>query len=160
LTLEEALAALEETTLSTTVRESVWIYPAAELLHIIGFVLLVGSAITFDLRLLGLSRGIPVRALAGHVLPWAQLGLAIVVPTGLTMFLSEPSMMAANPAFRVKLILVACGIANALSFRWPFRAVSRWDQDAVAPVWVRLNAVLSLVIWLSTIAAGRLIAYV
>ena len=157
--VEEILGALEASALSTTIRESVWVYPAAEFLHIVGFVLLVGSAIGFDLRLLGFSRTISVRALAGHLLPWAQTGLAIIVPTGVTMFLNEPTMIAANPAFRVKLVLVACGIANALSFRWPFRGVDRWDRDVAAPLGVRLNAVLSLLIWLSTLAAGRLIAY-
>jgi hypothetical protein len=157
---EELFASLEASTLSTTVRESVWIYPAAEFLHIVGFVLLVGSAVAFDMRLLGLSRAISVRALADHVLPWAQVGLAIVVPTGVTMFLSEPTMTAANPAFRVKLCLVAFGIANALSFRWPFRSVDRWDRDVAVPLGVRLNAVLSLAIWFCTLAAGRLIAYV
>ena len=157
--MEEWLAALEETPLSQAIKASVWLYPAAEYLHIVGFVLLVGCAFAFDLRLLGLSRGISVRALAGHLLPWAQLGLAVIVPTGLAMFLNEPIMMAANPAFRVKLVLVAAGILNALSFRWPFRGVDRWDRDVPAPLGVRLNALLSLAIWLSTLAAGRLIAY-
>jgi hypothetical protein len=158
--VDDLLAALEELPLSLTIKQSVWIYPAAEFLHIVGFVLLVGSAVAFDLRLLGLSRAISVRALAGHLLPWAQVGLAIIVPTGVTMFLNEPTTMAANPAFRVKLVLVALGIANALSFRWPFRAVDRWDRDTAAPGWVRLNAVFSLLIWFCTLAAGRLIAYI
>jgi hypothetical protein len=157
--VEAWLAALEETPVSLAIKESVWVYPVAEFLHIVGFVLLVGSAVGFDLRLLGLSRSISVRALAGHLLPWAQVGLAIVVPTGVTMFLNEPTTMAANPAFRVKLVLVACGIANALVFRWPFRSVERWDRDVTAPLGARLNAVLSLILWLSTLAAGRLIAY-
>lgn len=157
--MDELLAALEETPLSQAIKESIWVYPIAELLHIVGFVLLVGSALAFDLRLLGLSRTISVRALAGHLLPWAQVGLAIIVPTGITMFLNEPTTMAANPAFRIKLVLVTCGIANALSFRWPFRGVDRWDRDLAAPLGVRLNAILSVVIWLCTLAAGRFIAY-
>jgi hypothetical protein len=158
--LDAWLAALEATALSRTVRESPWIYPAAEFLHIVGFVALVGSALLFDLRLLGLSRGLSVRALAGHALPWARAGLALVAPTGLVMFLSEPAAMAANPAFRIKLLLVAAGVANAWAFRWPFRSVHAWDRDAPAPVAARVIAILSLVLWLATLAAGRLIAYV
>ena len=158
--IAEWLAALEESGLSTTIRESRWVYPIAEFLHIVGFVLLVGSAVAFDLRLLGLSRGISVSALAGHVLPWARVGLGIVVPTGVTMFLNEPVMMAGNPAFRIKLVLVAVGVANTLVFRWPYRSVARWDREAPTPVVARLNAVFSLVVWLATLLAGRLIAYV
>ena len=157
--MDDFLAALEETPLSTTIKESIWLYPAAELVHILGFVLLVGCAFAFDLRLLGLSRSISIRALARHLLPWAQVGLALIIPTGITMFLTEPTMMAANPAFRVKLVLVTLGLLNALSFRWPFRTVSHWDTATPAPLFVRLNALLSLLIWLATITAGRLIAY-
>ena len=157
--MDEWLAALEETPLSLAIKESIWLYPAAELLHIIGFVLLVGCAFAFDLRLLGLSRSISVRALTRHLLPWAQGGLALIIPTGITMFLNEPTMMAANPAFRVKLVLVTLGLLNALSFRWPFRLVDHWDHQLPTPLFVRLNALFSLLIWLSTLTAGRLIAY-
>lgn len=154
------LETLEGTALSAAVRESRWVYPIAEYLHIVGFVLLVGSAVAFDLRLLGLSRSISVSALAGHVLPWARVGLAIVVPTGLTMFINDPVMMAGNRAFRIKLVLVAIGVANTLVFRWPYRSVAHWDRDAPTPVVARLNAVFSLVVWFSALLAGRLIAYV
>src|SRR5215207_4663936 len=82
---EELLAALEATGPATAARESVWLYPTAEMLHIFGFVLLVGAAVMFDLRLLGLSRGVPVSAMAAHLLPWSRAGLAVVVPTGLLM---------------------------------------------------------------------------
>ena len=83
----------------------------------------------------------------------------MVVPSGVTMFLNEPTMLAANPAFRVKLVLIALGILNALSFRWPFRTVSHWDTTVPFPLPVLLNALLSLLIWVATITAGRLIAY-
>jgi hypothetical protein len=163
--LQEALATLlerlEGTALATVVRESAWLYPTAELLHILGFVLLVGAAAMFDLRLLGLSRTVPVRALAGHLLPWSRTGLLVVVPTGLLMFASDATAMAANPAFRLKLLLILAGGLNALAFHLgPFRSVRDWDRGAPSPARARLAAVLSLLIWTAVIAAGRLIAYV
>jgi hypothetical protein len=41
-------------------RQWTWLYPIVEILHILGFVVLVGAAFMFDLRLLGLSRPLPV----------------------------------------------------------------------------------------------------
>lgn len=155
------LAGLEGTPLAAAARESIWLYPIAELLHIIGFVLLVGAAAMFDLRLLGLSRAIPVSSLAAHLLPWSRAGLAVVAPTGLLMFASDATATAANPAFRLKLLLILAAGLNALAFHLgPFRRVRAWDRDAPSPVAARIAAVLSLLIWAAVIAAGRLIAYV
>jgi hypothetical protein len=160
-TLATLLESLEGTALATVVRESAWLYPTAELLNILGFVFLVGAAAMFDLRLLGLSRAVPVRALAGHLLPWSRAGLLVVVPTGLLMFASDATVMAANPAFRLKLLLLLAGGLNALAFHLgPFRSVRDWDRGAPSPARARLAAVLSLLIWTAVIAAGRLIAYV
>jgi hypothetical protein len=155
------LGALEQTALATAVRESPWLYPAAEFAHILGFVLLVGAAAMFDLRLLGLSRTLPVTEMAAHLLPWARAGLLLAAPTGALMFISDATATAANPAFRLKLLLVAAGILNAWAFhRGPFRSVQAWDHGAPTPASARAAAVLSLVLWVAALAAGRLIAYV
>jgi hypothetical protein len=155
------LVAIEETTLATAVRESVWLYPICELLHIVGFVLLVGAAAMFDLRLLGMSRSLPVSTMASHLLPWSRTGLVVAIPTGLLMFASDATATAANPAFRLKLLLIVAAGLNAWAFhRGPFRRVASWDRDAPSPPAARLAAVLSLSIWTAVIAAGRLIAYV
>ena len=58
------LVSLEQSNLGAAMRESMWLYPAVEILHIFGFILLVGSIIGFDLRLLGLHRFLPVPAFA------------------------------------------------------------------------------------------------
>lgn len=66
---------------------------------------------------------------------------------------------AQNPAFRLKLIFLAAAGLNALFFhRGAFRSVRGWESDAV-PGRARAAAVLSLVLWVGVIAAGRLLAY-
>src|SRR5687767_14370655 len=62
--------ALEAAPLAVSMRTELWLYPIVEIVHILGFALLVGSIVVLDLRLLGLSRALPVRTLARHVLPW------------------------------------------------------------------------------------------
>jgi hypothetical protein len=155
------LEVLEQTAVATTVRESSWLYPAVEFTHILGFVLLIGAAAMFDLRLLGVSRAIPVSAMAGHLLPWARVGLLIAAPTGVLMFASDATAMATNPAFRLKLVLIAAGILNAAVFHGvTFRSVRSWDRGVATPALARAAAVLSLAIWVAALACGRLIAYV
>src|SRR5207302_1144727 len=84
-----------------------------------------GAAFMFDLRLLGLARAIPVSALADHLLRWARLALVLVVPSGTLMFVAHATEMSSNPAFRVKLVLIAAALVNAgLFHRWPFIAAA------------------------------------
>ncbi|HVE66313.1 MAG TPA: hypothetical protein VNC59_07005, partial [Thermoanaerobaculia bacterium] len=82
----EWLAWLERTPFAAAMRESLWLYPTVETAHIVGFVVLVGAAAMFDLRLLGFSRHLPVDGTARHLLPWSRASLLLVVPTGLLLF--------------------------------------------------------------------------
>ena len=155
------LAWLESTAVAVAMRESVWLYPAVEIAHILGFVILVGAAAMFDLRLLGLSRAIPVTGLARHLLPWARLGLALAAPTGVLMFVAEATTTAANTAFQLKLVLIGLAVLNAAVFhRWAFKSVKYWDREAASPPAARAAAAISLALWTTVIACGRLIAYV
>ncbi|HKZ08939.1 MAG TPA: DUF6644 family protein [Methylomirabilota bacterium] len=151
---------LESSALAIAMRQWLWLYPAVEIVHIAGIAALVGGAIMFDLRLLGLSRGLPVAALAAHLLPWARVGLGLVVVSGALMFTAHATEWAENPAFRLKMLLIVAAGVNAWAFhRWPFRSVARWDRDTAAPPRARLAAVASIVLWVAVIACGRLLAY-
>jgi hypothetical protein len=151
---------LETTGVAVAMRQWLWLYPAVEIVHILGFVVLVGAAFMFDLRLLGLSRVLPVSAMADHLLRWSRLALLLVAPTGALMFAAHATEMLVNPAFRLKLLLIATAFLNAGLFRrWPFRLVGDWDTEVAAPWPARLAGGLSLGLWTGVIACGRLLAY-
>jgi hypothetical protein len=151
---------LESSAVAVAMRQWQWLYPAVEIVHIAGIAALVGGALMFDLRLLGLSRGLPVAALAAHLLPWSRVGLGLVAMSGVLMFTAHATEWAENPAFRVKMLLIVAAGLNAWAFhRWPFRGVTRWDREVVAPPRARLAAIASIALWLSVIACGRLLAY-
>jgi hypothetical protein len=151
---------LEGTAVATAMRESSWLYPVVEILHILGFVVLVGSAAMWDLRLLGVSRSLPVTLMAGHLLPWARGGLLLAAPTGALLFASDATTIAVNPAFQLKLALIAGAILNAAAFhRWTYRSVRAWDCHVGTPPPAKLAGLLSLSLWAGTVASGRLIAY-
>lgn len=152
---------LERSALGTLLRENIWLYPGIEIVHILSFAVLIGAATFFDLRLIGLSRGISVQALAGHLLPWARLGLAVAAPTGVLLFIADASALAGNPAFRIKLALIALAILNTVIFhRWTARSMRDWDVGQSTPLRAKLTGIVSLALWASVVAGGRLIAYV
>ena len=151
---------LEGSAVAVAMRQWLWLYPIVEIVHIFGFVILVGAAAMFDLRLLGLSRQLPVTAMAGHLLRWARFSLVVVVPSGVLMFMAHATEMAANPAFRLKLLLIAAAVFNAARFhRRVFKSVMNWNQNVAIPATAKGAAVLSLVLWAGVIACGRLLAY-
>lgn len=153
------LSWLESSAPAVWVRESIWAYPAIETAHILGFTVLVGGAVMFDLRLLGFTRALPIVAAARHLLRWSRLSLLVVVPTGVMLFMTQAVATWANPAFRLKLLLLAAAGLNALVFHlWTFKSVEEWEQRP-APVKAKVVALLSLVIWAGVITCGRLIAY-
>jgi hypothetical protein len=151
---------LETSGLATLMRQSQWLYPIVEIVHIVGFVILVGSVAMFDLRLLGLSPKLPVSDMARHLLRWSLWSLVLIVPTGFAMFAAHATEFAENNAFRLKLALLAAAALNAILFhRTSFRSVADWNTKVPAPTSSRVAAGLSLSIWLAVICCGRLIAY-
>lgn len=156
-----ALEWIEQSPLAVAMRQELWLYPAVEVLHILGFVTLVGSIAMLDLRLLGLSRELPVRRLARHLLPWTWGALLVIVPTGSLMFMAHATEFIDNRAFVLKLTLIFAAGLNAAAFQLgPFRSVAHWDEDVATPCRARLHAALSLVIWAGVITCGRLLAYI
>ena len=62
--------ALEATPFGAAIRESLWLFPAIETVHLLGMALLIATIAAFDLRLLGVClRTVPVQTLAQRVFP-------------------------------------------------------------------------------------------
>jgi hypothetical protein len=152
--------ALEASRLAGAMRHSLWLYPAVEVVHIVGFVVLVGSIVMLDLRLLGFTASASVRDLARHVLPWTWGALLLVVPSGVAMFSAHAVEFLDNPALRIKLLLIVAAGLNAALFHFGvYRSVPAWDRNASVPGAARWAAGLSLALWVGVLACGRLIAY-
>ena len=152
--------AIEGIAIAKAMRENLWLYPCVEIFHIVGFTMLVGSIVMFDLRVLGLSRRISVRALARHLLPWSLAALGLIVPTGLMMFSAHAGDFLTNPAFTLKMgLLLAAGINAAIFHTGPYTTVARWDTETTAPLAARFSVALYIALWIGVISCGRLLAY-
>lgn len=151
---------LATTRVSTIIVDSGWIWPLAEILHFVGLTVLLGVAGAFDLRLLGFFKGLRIDALH-RLLPWAGLGFALNVATGLTFLVGTPLQYVDNPAFRYKMLFVAIAGLNALVFEFGFgKRTLAVDADGTAPFAARAIAATSLVSWLLVLYCGRILAFV
>lgn len=137
--------------------ESPLVYPIANTLHLLGLVMLVGGIGILDLRLAGLFRGVPLAPLSRALTPVALIGLAIMLPTGATMFAADAQSMVRSPFFQWKLVLIAIAVGNALAFRFLLgRGIEIWKEPPAA---ARVMAIASILLWLSVAGLGRWIAY-
>lgn len=150
---------LEDGTVAIAIRQSVWMYPALEIVHIAGIVLLVGPALIFDLRLLGLAGNLPIAVFAKDLLVWSRRGLILVIPSGLLLFITNASTLAYDPVFWIKLILLVIAALNAWAFH---RFILPQFSSTVLPTInqrSKIIAVISILAWLAIITCGRLLAY-
>jgi hypothetical protein len=147
--------------LGTSIRESIWVFPIIETIHVLGITLLVGTVALLDLRLLGvLLKREPVSYVARRVLPLTWMGFAVMFVSGFLLFSAEAANSYGNPAFRIKLVLLALVGLNPLIFHLTiFRSVTAWNHLVVTPVRARLAGLFSLTLWGGIICSGRAIAY-
>lgn len=155
----ELLHGIGERTWIHALMSSAWGWPTVESLHFLGLSLLVGTVGLFDLRMLGFARGIPMGELHRFV-PWGVGGYLTNVATGFLFVTSAPDQYVYNPAFQVKLGLMAVAGVNVLLFyRFTFAGVRAGDAVADAPRAAKVAAAVSLCCWLGVIVCGRLITY-
>jgi hypothetical protein len=147
---------------SNALRESVWVYPIIESVHVLTLCLFVGFAVALDLRLLGaVFTTEPVSRFAGRVLPWTWAGFQIMVLTGTLLFYSDPMRFYGNVFFRAKTILLMLAGLNALVFhKTVYTRVSSWDLAQTTPPGARFAGAASLALWGAIIVTGRMIAAV
>lgn len=133
-------------------------YPLANVIHLLGLVMLVGAIGIVDLRLAGAFRAIPAASLSRALTPIAITGLLLMIPSGVTMFAADAATLAESGVFRTKLLLIGLALGNAVAFRilWQSR-LGEWD--AAPPVGGRLMAAGSIGLWLTVAGLGRMIAY-
>jgi hypothetical protein len=154
------LIALEQSGLGAAIRQSVWAYPVANVGHILALTLFAGSVAIMDTRLLGAFKAAAPADVVRPARRAAAVSLLLMVMTGSVLFIAEASHVATNPVFQIKAVLIVLGLLNAVLVARPLEAaLDTTNPFEPLPARVRLAAVLSLAIWLSVAACGRLIAY-
>jgi hypothetical protein len=115
-----------------------FLFPIIQSIHIVGLTLLVGTIAIADLSTLGFVR------VASDPAPWTVKGLVAVGVTGPLLFLWDWHRYLSNPAFLVKMMILALAVITHFTLD---RSKHR-----------KLAAVLSLILWSCVVLAGRAIA--
>lgn len=157
--MQSVLVWLESSWLAALVNNSTWMFPTLETLHFVGLILLIGSLLVVDMRLMGVGPTVPVSSVLVF-LPWSLVGFAINFITGVMFFVSDPDNYYPNTAFRLKMLAVLLAGLNAVWFKLSVHPqIVAGGEQAALPDNARVIAGLSLFLWLSVIVFGRLIPY-
>jgi hypothetical protein len=152
---------MQNTTSGTAIRESIWVFPVLEAVHVWSLGLFFGTVAVFDLRLFGVGlRREPVSEVARRLLPWTGAGFACMAASGGLLLWSEPMKCYGSTAFRIKLAAMILAGVNALAFHLTtYRGVAAWDETRATPGAARLAGFVSLALWICVVVSGRLVGY-
>jgi hypothetical protein len=155
------ITSLEASALATAIRNSLYLFPLIESVHVVGLAMVFGTILIIDLRLLGIaSTRRPFTALAADVLKWTWLAFAVTATTGLLMFITNAASYYQNVPFRVKMALLVVSGINMLVFELTARrSVREWDRNVAAPAAGRAIAAVSLAVWIGVIFLGRWVGF-
>lgn len=152
--------ALEGSGFASAIRQSLWLYPAANVGHVVFLTVFAGSVAVMDVRLLGGLGAIAPGVLLAQARCFALAALAGMAITGFLLFAAEASHVSLNPVFQLKMALVAAGLLNVAIYEFGAkRLIETLTPGAPLPARAKLAGALSLGIWIAVAACGRSIAY-
>ena len=147
---------LTQTSLSQTIQTTSWAIPGIQVVHIICLAALFAFALNLSLRVAGRGLAVePLPSLAGRLVPAIWICVGILFLSGSLLIIAEPFRTITNPVFYLKMGLLI--VAIALTFRLKLVAGRAPETPSGAHIAV---AILSMLVWVGIIVAGRFIAYV
>jgi len=161
MNVQEMLDQIEALQISVMMRESTWLFPTVETVHVLALVLVIGTIARVDLRLLSImnAKDSVSQVMAG-LLPWTWGGFIVAAISGTLMFVSHPTKYLETVPFQIKLVLLALAGLNMLVFHFvALKHVGEWDTGPT-PRGAKVAAGTSLFLWLSIVVVGRWIGFV
>jgi Family of unknown function (DUF6644) len=146
----------EHSAIGETIRNSLWLFPLIEALHLVGLGVTAGAVLLVDLRLLGLGlRRYPVSQIAKDAEPWLMASLTLMFASGFPLFLSEATKCYYSFAFWVKMT----SLLLVVIFTFTLRRRIVMADTSIAPLWGKLAALVSLILWAGVGWGGRWIGF-
>lgn len=138
------------------VRESIWLFPVLEAIHLLGLCMLGGAVLLVDLRMLGWAmRKQTIAQLANYMRPWLIGAIAVLLVTGVLLFLSEAVKCYYNQSFWVKMISLPIALLFTFLVRERFIRSAAEETRAT----IKIVAIASMSLWFTVAAAGRWIGF-
>lgn len=152
---------LNETGISTWLRESDWPFPIIESVHILALGFSVGTIMWVDLRLMGVTmKKYPVADIVEQLEPWAIPGFIVMFISGMLLLLAEPAKSFSNTTFRLKAVAIILAGLNVWYFHKKVaKDMQKWEVETTTPWQAKMVGGLSAFLWLAIVILGRWYAY-
>jgi hypothetical protein len=146
----------ETSSLGSAIRDSVWLFPVVEAVHLVALALIGGAVLMVDLRLLGCTlRRESATQVARNAQPWLVGSLTVLLVSGVFLFSSEALKCYYNPPFWAKMTALFLAIVYTFTIR---RRVLE-NTDRFTQGRLQVVAAVSLILWSSVGVAGRFIGF-
>ena len=161
MSVESILASIQNSALAEWMRSTSPAMPIVEATHVLAAVMVFGTVLIADLRLLGLADSTRPFSRVGREtlrLTWLAFGVSVI--TGSLMFTTSAQTYFANTAFQLKaLALVGAGLNMTLFQLVTARALPAWDANRPPPRAARAAGLISLLLWAAVVLLGRWIGF-
>jgi hypothetical protein len=149
---------LSHTHASEVVSTVTWIIPTTQIIHIVCVTIVLVPMLMLDLRMMGvIGTRQSISAVADRFIPPVWIALVILFLTGVVLTIGEPGRELLSNAFRLKMILVAIVAVITLFVQRRIKGdATFWESR---PGLAKLVALVSMMLWLAILTAGRMIAY-
>lgn len=145
---------LEATAVGTAVRESLWLFPVIEAVHLLALALLGGAILLLDFSILGVGLRTPsVAVIERGARPWLYLAVGVLIATGVALGLSEALKLLDRGAFWLKMGALLAALIFTFAIKIPIL-----QRRPDAPL-LKLFAIVSIGLWLTVAVAGRWIGF-
>ena len=147
----------QDSALGVTIRESVWMFPMVEAVHLLALALIGGAVLVVDLRLAGLVlKSQPASMIAKSAEPWLIGGLAMMIVTGVLLFTSEALKCYYSPPFWLKMLFLSLAMAFTFTLRRHVAALHDHERSTRS---ARSVAIISVLLWSGVGLMGRGIGF-
>lgn len=157
MAIQNLLNLISDTPWGVAMRESAFLFPTVECMHVVAITFVAGTIFMVDLRLLGVTaRHQAVTRMTHEVLPWTWGAFVLAVITGSLLFSSNALKYYENEPFRFKaLCMVLAGVNMVVFHLVTQKSVKTWDRDVGTPPAAKIAGVLSLAFWILVVGFAR-----
>ncbi len=160
MSVQSVLESIQSSALAEWMRLTNPAMQVVEALHVLAAVMVFGTVLIVDLRLLGvLDSTRTITRVGRETVPLTWLAFAVAAITGSLMFTTSAVVYFGNTAFQLKaLALLAAGANMALFQFFTARSCAAWDAGP-PPRAARAAGLLSLLLWAAVVLLGRWVGF-
>ena len=151
---------LAGTALSRGIRSAPWLIPLLQSIHILAVAMVLSSVAMVELRIVGVAKSLTMTETADRFAPWIWAGVVVLAASGLVLIAGEPDRSLLNPAFQLKMVMLALALAVTLAFQASLRKnAALWEENPRQRRATVALTICTFVLWCAVAVAGRWIAY-